>query len=133
MIPGFDTSIECLMEYNVVKDYFEYFFGITDKVKLTQKLFDMNFLLEKLAYRKFITCSYDTTIKYLKRTNPNNADRYQKMSMWRDVSKMNIELSAKRQYDYISKHGKEVLGQDRYNQALKYLKEFITDRTYIKL
>jgi hypothetical protein len=133
-IPGYDTSIECLMEYKVVMDYYNYFFEktITDKKVMIQKLYDMNFYLEKLAHRKFITCNYDTTIKYLKKTNINNNDKYNKLKIWKEISKFNIALSAKNQFKIIKEDGASILGEKRYNKALDYLKPFITNINYVQ-
>jgi hypothetical protein len=132
-IPGYDTSVECLMEYKVVMDYYNYFFNIKDKKVIIQKLYDMNFYLEKLAYRKFITCNYDTTIKYFKKTNINNYDKYNKLKIWKEISKFNIALSAKNQLKIIKEDGLSILGEKRYNKALDYLKTFITNIKYIEL
>lgn len=133
-IPGYDTSVECLMEYKVVMDYYNYFFNIKDKKVIIQKLYDMNFYLEKLAYRKFITCNYDTTIKYLKKTNiNNNYDKYNKLKIWKEISKFNIALSAKNQLKIIKEDGLSILGEKRYNKALDYLKPFITNIKYVEL
>ena len=133
-IPGYDTSVECLMEYKVVMDYYNYFFNIKDKKVIIQKLYDMNFYLEKLAYRKFITCNYDTTIKYLKKTNiNNNYDKYKKLQIWKEISKFNIALSAKNQLKIIKEDGLDILGEKRYNKALDYLKPFITNIKYVEL
>ena len=133
-IPGYDTSVECLMEYKVVIDYYNYFFNIKDKKVIIQKLYDMNFYLEKLAYRKFITCNYDTTIKYLKKTNiNNNYDKYYKLKIWKEISKFNIALSAKNQLKIIKEDGLSILGEKRFNKALDYLKPFITNIKYIEL
>jgi hypothetical protein len=134
-IPGYDTSVECLMEYKIVMDYYNYFFNIKDKKVIIQKLYDMNFYLEKLAYRKFITCNYDTTIKYLKKTNiNNNYDKYNKLKIWKEISKFNIALSAKNQIKIIKEEdGLNILGEKRYNKALEYLKSFITNIKYIEL
>jgi len=133
-IPGYDTSVECLMEYKVVMDYYNYFFNIKDKKIIIQKLYDMNFYLEKLAYRKFITCNYDTTVKYLKKTNiNNNYDKYNKLKIWKEISKFNIALSAKNQLKIIKEDGLSILGEKRYNKALDYLKPFITNIKYIEL
>jgi hypothetical protein len=122
------------MEYKVVMDYYEYFFNIKDKKVIIQKLYDMNFYLEKLAYRKFITCNYDTTVKYLKKTNiNNNYDKYNKLKIWKEISKFNIALSAKNQLKIIKEDGLSILGEKRYNKALDYLKPFITNIKYIEL
>lgn len=132
-IPGYDTSIECLMEYDIVMKYYEYFWNIKDKKIIIQKLYDMNFYLEKLAHRKFITCNNDTTIKYFKKTNINDNDKYNKLKIWKDISKFNIELSAKTQYKIIKEDGLSILGDKRYQKALDYLKPFITNKSYVEL
>lgn len=133
-IPGYDTSVECLMEYKVVMDYYNYFFNIKDKKVIIQKLYDMNFYLEKLTYRKFITCNYDTTIKNFKKTNiNNNYDEYNKLKIWKEISKFNIALSAKNQLKIIKEDGLSILGEKRYNKALDYLKPFITNIKYVEL
>jgi hypothetical protein len=133
-IPGYDTSVECLMEYKVVMDYYNYFFNIKDKKIIIQKLYDMNFYLEKLAYRKFITCNYDTTIKYFKKTNiNNNYDKHYKLKIWKEISKFNIAISAKNQLKIIKEDGLSILGEKRYNKAQDYLKPFITNIKYVEL
>jgi hypothetical protein len=132
-VPGYDTSIECLMEYEVVMKYYEYFWNIKDKKVIIQKLYDMNFYLEKLAHRKFITCNFDTTFKYLKKTNISDNDKYNKLKIWKDISKFNIELSAKTQYKIIKEDGLSILGDKRYQKALDYLKPFITNKSYVEL
>jgi hypothetical protein len=121
------------MEYKVVMDYYNYFFDIKDKKVIIQKLYDMNFYLEKLAHRKFITCNYDTTIKYLKKTNiNNNNDKYNKLKIWKEISKFNFEMSAKNQFKIIKEDGASILGEKRYHKALDYLKPFITNKNYVQ-
>ena len=94
----------------------------------------MNFYLEKLAHRKFITCNYDSTIKYLKKTNiNNNYDKYKKLQIWKEISKFNIEMSAKNQYKIIKEDGASILGEKRYHKALEYLKPFITNKNYVEI
>jgi hypothetical protein len=121
------------MEYEVVMKYYEYFWNIKDKKVIIQKLYDMNFYLEKLAHRKFITCNFDTTIKYLKKTNMNDNDKYNKLKIWKDISKFNIELSAKNQYKIIKEDGLSILGDKRYKKALDYIKQFITNTTFVEI
>ena len=131
-IPGYDTSIECLMEYQVVQKFYKYFFNITDSKILIHKLYDMNFFLEKLTHRNFITCNYDTTNKNLNKTK-NNEDKIVKLKYWKEISKLNIGLSAKNQYELIKKNGLSILGEKRYNRALEYLQKYITDLKYVEI
>lgn len=131
-IPGYDTSIECLMEYQAVQKFYKYFFNITESKILIHKLYDMNFFLEKLTHRNFITCNYDTTNKNLNKTK-NNEDKIIKLKYWKEISKLNIGLSAKNQYELIKKNGLSILGEKRYNRALEYLQKYITDLKYVEI
>lgn len=61
-IPGYDSSIECVMEYLIIKNYYEYLHNIKDNNIIIQKMFDMTYFLEKIAHTTFINCNYDTMI-----------------------------------------------------------------------
>ena len=133
-IPGYDSSIECVMEYFIIKNYYEYLHNIKDKNIIIQKIFDMAFFHEKLAHTTFINCNYDTMIRTIKKFEKKKDDNIvEKLKLWKEISKLNIELSAKTQKEIIMKSGKEILGQDRVNRAIKYLEKYITDRTFIKI
>ena len=129
LIPGYDTSIECLMEYIIIKEYYEYFYNINDDIKLIHKMYDMNFLLEKLTGRNFLNCSYDTILKYYLRSDKNI-----KLKYWKDIIKIKINLSIKSQLELIKIYGKSILGDKRYNESLKYLNKFYNNKLlYYKL
>ena len=129
LIPGYDTSIECLMEYIIIKEYYEYFYNIIDDIKLIHKMYDMNFLLEKLTGRNFLNCSYDTILKYYLRSDKNI-----KLKYWKDIIKIKINLSIKSQLELIKIYGKSILGDKRYNESLKYLNKFYNNKLlYYKL
>jgi hypothetical protein len=133
-IPGYDSSIECVMEYNIIKNYYEYIHNIKDNNIIIQKMFDMAFFHEKLAHTTFINCNYDTMVQTIKKFERENDDnKLKRLKLWKEISKLNIELSAKTQKEIIMKSGKEILGQDRVNRAIKYLEKYITDRTFIKI
>jgi hypothetical protein len=133
-IPGYDSSIECVMEYNIIKNYYEYLHNIKDKNRIIQKMFDMAFFNEKLTHNTFINCNYNTMIRTSKKWEKRKDDNIvQKIKLWKEISKLNIELSAKTQKEIIMKSGKEILGQDRVNRSIKYLEKYITDRTFIKI
>jgi len=133
-IPGYDSSIECVMEYNIIKNYYEYLHNIKDNNIIIQKMFDMAFFNEKLAHNTFINCNYNTMIRIIKKFEKRKDDNIvQKIKLWKEISKLNIELSAKTQKEIIMKSGKEILGQDRVNRSIKYLEKYITDRTFIKI
>jgi hypothetical protein len=133
-IPGYDSSIECVMEYNIIKNYYEYIHNIKDNNIIIQKMFDMAFFHEKLAHTTFINCNYDTMVRTIKKFEKENDDnKLKRLKLWKEISKLNIELSAKTQKEIIMKSGKEILGQDRVNRAIKYLEKYITDRTFITI
>ena len=133
-IPGYDSSIECVMEYFIIKNYYEYLHNIKDNNIIIQKIFDMAFFHEKLAHTTFINCNYDTMIRTIKKFEKKKDDNIvEKLKLWKEISKLNIELSAKTQKEIIMKSGKEILGQDRVNRSIKYLEKYITNRTFIKI
>lgn len=135
LIPGYDKSIENIMEYEIVKQYYEYFHNITDYKDIVKKLYDMNFYLEKLTYKKFIHCGLNSIDKSLSKIRKDNDLRITKMKLWREITKMNTLLLSKFQMNYIKKHGKEILGEERYNKALQYLTDNALKDTllYVKL
>ena len=133
-IPGYDSSIECVMEYFIIKNYYEYLHNIKDKNIIIQKIFDMAFFHDKLAHTTFINCNYDTMIRTIKKFEKKKDDNIvEKLKLWKEISKLNIELSAKTQKEIIMKSGKEILGQDRVNKSIIYLEKYITNRTFIKI
>jgi hypothetical protein len=133
-IPGYDSSIECVMEYFIIKNYYEYLHNIKDNNIIIQKMYDMAFLLEKSAHTTFINCNYDTMVRTIKKfEKENDENKLKRLKLWKEISKLNIELSAKTQKEIIMKSGKEILGQDRVNRAIKYLEKYITHRTFIKI
>lgn len=133
-IPGYDSSIECVMEYNIIKNYYEHFHNIKDKNIIIQKMFDMLFFLERLTYSTFINCNYDTIVRTIKKFEKENDDnKLKRLKIWKEISKLNIEISAKTQKEIIMKSGKEIIGQDRVNRSIKYLDKYITNRTFIKI
>ena len=117
------------MEYIIIKEYYEYFYNINDDIKLIHKMYDMNFLLEKLTGRNFLNCSYDTILKYYLRSDKNI-----KLKYWKDIIKIKINLSIKSQLELIKIYGKSILGDKRYNESLKYLNKFYNNKLlYYKL
>ena len=133
-IPGYDSSIECVMEYLIIKNYYEYLHNIKDNNIIIQKMFDMAYFLERLARTTFINCNYDTMIRTIKKFEKENDDnKLKRIKLWKEISKLNIELSAKTQKEIIINTGKEVIGQERVNRAIKYLDRYITNRTFIKI
>lgn len=134
LIPGYDKSIENIMEYEIVKEYYEYFHNILDYKDIVKKLYDMNFYLEKLTYKKFIYCGINSIEKAFTIIKKDNNLRITKMKLWREIMKMNTLLLSKFQMNYIKKHGKEILGEERYNKAIQYLTNNTIDTLlYVKL
>jgi hypothetical protein len=125
VIVGFDTSLECIMEYNIIKKYYEYFENIKDNNIILQKIYDINILLEKFTKRPFITCNYISTIK------KNNNNKQRELSLiynnWEKIINLNIKLQSKFQEEYIKKYGNNILGKERTRDSLKYLKKYLNN------
>lgn len=134
LIPGYDSSIECIMEYIVLKDYYNYFFNIDNNIKIINKMYDMNFLLEKLTRRNFFNCTLSTTIKYFYKFKKNNNNAHFKLDVWKNIIKVKINLNIKSQLEYIKLYGKNILGDDKFNDSVKYLNKFYNPKLlYYKL
>lgn len=135
IIPGYDDSLECVMEYEIIKQYYEYFHNIKDKNIIIQKLYDLNHFLEKLTHKLFITCNLNTITKSINNNKHNiiKKDRLLKLNIWKKIIQLNISISAKYQKDYITKHGLEIIGKDRFQKSLKFIENFITKQTYYEL
>jgi anion-transporting ArsA/GET3 family ATPase len=122
------------MEYFIIKNYYEHFHNIKDNNIIIQKMFDMAFFLEKLAHTTFINCNYDTIVQTIKKFEKENDDnKLKRLKLWKEISKLNIELTTKIQKEIIMNSGKTILGEERTNRAIKYLDKYITDRTFIKI
>ena len=135
LIPGYNKSMENIMEYEIIKNYYEYFHNIKDKNIIIQKLYDLNHFLEKLTHKLFITCNLNTITKSINNNNKHNIkkDRLLKLNVWKEIIQLNISISAKYQKDYITKHGLEIIGKERFQKSLKFIENFITKKTYYKL
>jgi hypothetical protein len=131
-LPGFDTSIECLIEYKIIYDFYYNYFNITDPKVIINKIYDINILLEKLTNKLFIMSSYNSIINELEVTPKENFEKYIRLYYWKNIILFNIKLSAKYQKEYILKHGPEIFSQERIDKAIEYLEQFITDKKYYK-
>lgn len=131
-LPGFDTSIDCLIEYKIINDFYYNYFNITDPKVIINKIYDINILLEKLTNKLFIMSSYDSIINELEITPKENFEKYIRLYYWKNIILFNIKLSAKYQKEYILKHGPEIFSQERIDKAIEYLEQFITDKKYYK-
>ena len=119
LIPGYDNSIECLMEYNIFKNYYDLFKKSSD-IDIIKNIYDINFELEEKTNRNFYKCSFDTLNKNISKMKKNNID-YQKLQSWKNIIKVKINVSIKYQIKFIKLH-KNILG-DRYKKSLQYLKK----------
>jgi hypothetical protein len=126
-IPGYDSSIECVMEYFIIKNYYEYIHNITDNNIIIQKIFDMALIFEKLSHNTFYNCNYNTMIrtfnKFNKEENKDN-DKLERIKLWKDISKLNIDISINKQIDIIKNEAREILGKERFDKAIKYLEKY---------
>ena len=130
VIIGFDNSIECIMEYNIIKRYYEYFENIQDNNIIIQKLYDINNLLNKLTNRHFIKCNQISIIK----KNKGNSNNELKIiyDTWNNIINLNIQIYAEYQKKYINDHGFKFLGKKRTEESLKDINKYITknDKIY---
>jgi hypothetical protein len=131
LIPGFDTGIECLMEYNIFKDYYNYFGKIKNDIKLINKIFDANLLLERLTNKKFYNCVFSAIKHYNK-----NKDKYgvyetrnlNKINLWEKVIRVKLNLNVKAQMEYTRVYGKKILGVNKYNNCMNNYKLIFTEK-----
>ena len=132
LIPGYDISLECLMEYNIVYNYYKYFLDINDKTKIIYKLYKMNRYLEILTHKQFIKCNLDTTIKTLKKyDNPTKFyNENTKLKIWKELCTLQISLAAKLQINLIKLKGNVLYSKDEIQNIITYLNKFIIDKDY---
>jgi len=131
LIPGFDTGIECLMEYNVYKDFYNYFEKIDDDIKLINKIYDINLLLEKITNRKFYNCLISAIKHYYKGKTKYGAyenKNLNKIKLWERVIRVKINLNVKAQMEYTRVYGKKVLGNNKYNYCMNNYKSIYDDK-----
>jgi len=124
LIPGFDTSIECLMEYKIFKDYYDYFTNITNNIKIINNIYDIISVLEKITKRKFYNCSLSSMKYYKNRKDKYNIDtsnKINKLDLWDNIIKVKINLNIGAQLEYLKLYGKKVLGPYKYNNSVKDL------------
>ena len=129
LIPGYDTSIECILEYNIIEKYYNYFYN-NNKNEIINKLFDINLFLEKLTNKKFLVCNYENIKKNI---NFLKDDRKIKAKIWKKIIKVNISHNILFQKNYIEKNGVNILDKNKYNNALIYLNKFKFNKLYYKL
>ena len=132
LIPGYDISLECLMEYNIVYNYYKYFLNINDKNKIVYKLYKMNRYLEILTHKQFIKCNLDTTIKTLKKyDNPTKFyNENTKLKIWKELCTLQISLAAKLQINLIKLKGNVLYSKDEIENIITYLKKFTIEKDY---
>jgi len=123
IIPGFDISIENIMEYHIIFNYYKIVKNIDNKNIIIKKLYDINSFLEKLTNKSIIDCGLNTieSTKF----NVQKKDRVLKINLWKKISKINLVLNAKTQLKYIIKNGKKLIGSKRTNKAINKLNNII--------
>jgi hypothetical protein len=133
LLPGYDTSLECIMEYQIISKFYEKNHSISDTKIIVNKMFDINFLLEKLSKKYFIMSIHRTVTKQLNKTSVNDYDKYVRLYYWKNISLYNISFSAKYQIDYITNNGNKIYTEERIEQCINYLKQFIQKKQYYNL
>jgi hypothetical protein len=133
LLPGYDTSLECIMEYQIISNFYQKNHSISDTKIIVNKMFDINFLLEKLSKKYFIMSIHRTVTKQLNNTSNNDYDKYIRLYYWKNISLYNISFSAKYQIDYITNNGNKIYTEERIEQCINYLKQFIQKKLYYNL
>jgi hypothetical protein len=133
LLPGYDTSLECIMEYQIISNFFQKCHSISDTKIIVNKMFDINSLLEKLSKKYFIMSIHRTVTKQLNNTSVNDYDKYVRLYYWKNISLYNISFSAKYQIDYITNNGNKIYTEERIEQCINYLKQFIQKKQYYNL
>lgn len=134
-IPGYDTSLECLMEYNIINDYLRVVKGI--KVKDLHRacisfMFDTNLTLERLSYAKFVLCNEMTSDKTFSKFS-HDVDKKSRLYVWKQLSTLLTHASIRLQTKMLMRNGDNVLGVDRTRVALQQLRQVPTSMEYFSL
>ena len=133
-IPGYDNSLECLMEWSIIYNYYNKFHNITDLKKITNKLFKINFKLEKLTNKSFLMCKYDTIKNMYNTTDKSDYNKYIKLKIWKNIIKLYINISIKNQKEIILKNELNILSEKKIKKSIKYLDKYYDENlNYYKL
>jgi len=127
LIPGYDNSIECIIEYIIFRDFCNHFLNIYNPVKIINILFDYNILLQKYTKRNFFNCYlyyYKKDIKNLY----NDPIIATKIELWKKIINVKNNLNIKSQIDYIKINGKNILGTKKYNNAINFLTKYYNNK-----
>lgn len=114
LIPGFDTTLQCRMEYNIFNNYLQTLRDKNDAIKTIKYMYDINLELEKITKQKFINFKYIDHLFYYG-------------YIWRHIREVNKNMSAKIQYKIISNYDKNILGEERTNKSLETIKNSINE------
>jgi hypothetical protein len=133
-IPGYDNSLECLMEWSIIYNYYNKFHNITDLKKITNKLFKINFKLEKLTKKSFLMCKYDTIKNMYDTTDKSDYNKYIKLKIWKNIIKLYINISIRNQKEIILENKLDILSEKKINKSIKYLDKYYDENlNYYKL
>jgi hypothetical protein len=133
-IPGYDNSLECLMEWSVIYNYYNKFHNLTDLKKITNKLFKINFKLEKLTKQSFLMCKYNTIKNMFDTTDKSDYNKYIKLKIWKNIIKLYINISIKNQKEIILENKLNILSEKKIKKSIKYLDKYYDENlNYYKL
>lgn len=119
LIPGYDSSIECLMEYAILADYCRVRDKTTDPAHIIRRMFDLNARLEKNTGATQIDHLFRTMDEVLhKRLSPWHLKC---AKLWQRIMLNNVRKSAAKQKALIEARGLEILGPERTAAAIKTL------------
>ena len=123
-IPGYDNSLECLIEWNIIYNYYNKFHNISNLKKITNKLFKINFKLEKLVKKSFLMCKYNTIKNILILTDKSDYNKYIKLKTWANIIKLYINISINNQKEFILENKLNILSKKKIKKSIKYLDKY---------
>jgi hypothetical protein len=133
-IPGYDNSLECMMELEIIFNYYNKFHNITDNIKIINKLFKINFKLDKLTKKSFLMCKYDTIKNIFDTADKSDYNKYIKLKMWTNIIKLYINISIRNQKKIILENKFNILSEKKINKSIKYLNKYYDENLiYYKL
>lgn len=129
-IPGYDNSLECIMEWNIIFNYYNKFHNISNLITITKKIFKINFKLEKLTKESFLMSKYNTIKNELNLTDKSDYNKYIKLKLWKNIIKLYINISINNQKKLISENKLNILSKKKIIKSIKYLNKYYNNDLY---
>jgi len=121
-IPGYTNNIENVMDFEIVKQAFKYFYNYNDN-EILKKFYDFNIYFEKITYRTLIKCNI---------TKPKQDENIRK-TIWREIMKVEVNNSITFQINYLNQNGNKYLDKEKITHAIKYIQSKQSKELYYEL